>query len=184
MRAVVSMPMGYTPIEVSPSQASCEEVIVRLERGRTVAFQAVGPGGEHLPEVRAGWLGSDAVHNAIWNTGKVFAGGRIVVEDVDAGRTLRVFLLDPERRFGAVYDITANTPAGPVEVRMQPNGTITGQAIGAGGKGVAAQVYLKMSYEPRDEQLSIQQSDRFRYEFYDNFASHAVALIGLRTAAS
>ena len=167
---VVSMPMGYTPIELSPSQTSSEEVIVRLQRGRTVTLQAVGPSGEHLPEVRAGWLGCDAVHNEIWNNGEDFADGNIVVEGVDPGCTTRVFLLDPERRLGAVYDMTANTPAGPIEVRMQPNGTIKGQAISAGGKGVDAQVYLKMSYDPRDEQLSIQQADIFRYEFYDNFA--------------
>jgi hypothetical protein len=167
--ALRSMPMGYTPIDAAP--AFNGEVIIRLRRGRTVTLQAVGPGGEHLPSVLAAWEGRDAVHEQVWNNGKSFADGKIVVQGVDPDRTTRIFLINLERKVGAVYDITAKTPAGPIEIRLPPNGTITGQAVTENAEPADAQAYLKMGFGPPFVRLSTKEPDIFHYQFYGNFTN-------------
>ncbi len=163
------MPMGYTVIDGAPQAASNEEVVIRLQRGRTVTLQAVGPDGERLPSVIAAWEGRDALHEEIWDHGESFSEGKITIRDIDPERTTRVFMIDLQRKIGAAYDITSETPQGPVEVRLQPNATITGQAVSADDEPADAQAYLKMCFDPQIKQLSTKEPDIFRYQFYDNF---------------
>ncbi len=165
--------MGYTPIDVSPQAAGNEEVIVRLPRGRTVTLQAVGPNGEHLPAVLADWEGHSAVHDGVWPESESFPDGKIVVEGVDPDRTTRVLMINLERKLGAVCDITAKTPAGPVEIRMQPTGTITGQAVGEDGEP-ARQAVLEMCFDPEVKQLSV-APEIYQYSFYANLVKEHVA---------
>jgi beta-lactamase regulating signal transducer with metallopeptidase domain/protocatechuate 3,4-dioxygenase beta subunit len=164
-----AMPMGYTPIDLAPPAGANKEVVIRLQRGRTVALQAVGPQGERLPAVTAAWQGRDALHGETWNHGESFPQGTIVLRDVDPERTTRVFMIDPQRKIGAACDITAQTPAGPVEVRLQPCATITGQAVSEDGEPADAQAYLSMCFDPEVKRLSTKEPDIFRYQLYDNF---------------
>ncbi len=162
-----SWPMGYTPIDLLPD-ASNKEVIVRLARGRTVTLQAVGPDGEHLSSVLAAWEGRSAVHNEVWESSEAFPEGKVVVKAVDPDITTRVFMFNLEQKLGAVYDITAKTPAEPMEIRMQPLGTITGRVVTEDGEPADAQVYLKVSLVPEVKQLSTKEPEIFRYAFYSN----------------
>jgi beta-lactamase regulating signal transducer with metallopeptidase domain/protocatechuate 3,4-dioxygenase beta subunit len=164
-----AMPMGYTPVEVWPLAAANQEVVVRLQRGRTVTLQAVGPNGERLPSVIAAWEGRDALHEEIWNLGDRFPEGKITVRGIDRDRITRVFMIDTQKKIGAAYDITANTPAGPVEVRLQPNATITGRAVGENGEPADVQADLMMCFDPQIKRLSTKKPDVFRYQFYGNF---------------
>ena len=117
----------------------------------------------------AAWEGRDALHEETWNHGEPFSEGKIVVRGIDPDRTTRVFMIDTQKKIGAAYDITASTPEGPIEVRLQPNATITGQAVGEDGEPADVQVYLKMCFDPQIKQLSTKEPDFYRYQFYSNF---------------
>ena len=87
------MPMGYTPLDVPIEGEKKDDVVIRLQRGRSLTLRAVGPRGEKLPWVRAAWQGIDACHEEVWNGGKQFADGQIPVRGLDPAKTTRFFMI-------------------------------------------------------------------------------------------
>ncbi len=164
------MPMGLTAIEV-PSEGALEEVVIRLRRGRTVKLQAVGPDGEALEMVRAKWEGHGAQHDHVYMWLGKFTDGKIEIKGLDPERTTRVLLIDDSRKLGAIYDITPQTPAGPVSVRLQPTATIVGQCVTRGGTPVEdARVGLFLSFDTQVSQLTKEDYVDFCYSDYYRLA--------------
>jgi beta-lactamase regulating signal transducer with metallopeptidase domain len=163
-----AMPMGYTPVDVPILGDLKNEVLIRLERGRSLTLNAVGPQGEKLPWVRALWQGIDACHEYVWNDGEQFADGQVQVRGLDPQQTVRVFLIQNDRKLGAIYDITPQTPAGPIEIRLQPTATIVGQAVTESGQATSdIQITLRLSLDPQIREYVAK--DFMRYSFYSNF---------------
>jgi len=164
------MPMGLTSIEV-PSEGALEEVVIRLRRGRTVKLQAVKPDGEALEMVRAKWEGNGAQHDHVWTWLSKFTDGKIEITGLDPERTTRVLMIDDSRKLGAIYDITPQTPAEPVLVRLQPTATIVGQCVTRDGTPVEdAQVELFLSFDPRVSQFTKEDYVDFCYSDYYHLA--------------
>ncbi len=164
------MPVGLTPIE-GPSQGDfVEEVEIRLKRGRTVTLQAVGPDGEELPSVEATWEGRSAVHDRVWPGASSFARGKVPISGLDASSSVRVFLINTERKLGGVFDVTPETRDGPVEIQLQPTGTIAGQGVTRDGEPAEdSRLSLKMSFDPKVSEFTREGYLDHGYQFYSNF---------------
>lgn len=164
------MPMGLTSIDV-PSEGALEKVVIRLRRGRTVELQAVGPEGGALEMVRAKWEGNGAQHDHVWTWLSKFTDGKIEIKGLDPERTTRVLMIDDSRKLGAIYDITPQTPAGPVSVRLQPTATIVGQCVMRDGTPVEdARVELFLSFDPQVSQFTKEDYVDFCYSDYYHLA--------------
>jgi protocatechuate 3,4-dioxygenase beta subunit len=148
-------PMTLTSIDVPSEGDLKEEVVIRLRRGRTVALQAVGPKGERLPWVRTSWAGIKATHGRTCEPAPPgFAHGKVVVPGLDPRGTSRVFLSYSPQKLAAAFDITPETPDGPIEVRLQPSATIAGRIVTPDGGPVEnSRVRLRMSYDPEVSQF-------------------------------
>lgn len=165
------IPLGYTPIDVPLLGMLKEDVVIRLNRGRTVILQTLGPKGEALPSVTAAWEGINALLD--WNnsSGFDFPDGNVVVRALDPDRMTRVFLVNAERNLGAVFDITPETGDGPIEVRLQPTGTIVGRTVTPAGESAAeGDVSLRMSFDPSLSQFTKERYLDLDFAFYSNFA--------------
>ncbi|MHC4399983.1 MAG: PDZ domain-containing protein [Planctomycetota bacterium] len=164
-------PMTLTPVEVPLDGDLEEEVVIRLRRGRTVVLRAVGPKGERLPWVRADWDGITAVHSTDHVWGRVgFAGGRVVVRGLDPNRTRRVFLTYRPRNLGAVFDVTPETGDGPIEVPLQPTGTIVGQLVsGSGQPAEDGNAGPRISFDPSVSDFRNVPSASLQYLDYARF---------------
>lgn len=160
------MPMGLTAIEVPP-EGALEEVVIRLRHGRTVQLQAVGPNGEALEMVRAKWEGHGAVHDHVWTWPARFTDGKVEITGLDPKRSTRVLLIDDSRKLAAIYDITPQTPAGPVQVRLQPTATIVGRHVAQDGTPVEdARMGLFLSFDSQVTQFTKDDYVDFCYTDY------------------
>jgi beta-lactamase regulating signal transducer with metallopeptidase domain len=163
------LPVGLTPVSVPVIGDLQEDVVVRLERGRRVTLEAVGPTGEPLPWVAAAWEGSTAEFDWGGHDSLCFADGKVVVPGLDPGLTLPVFLFNTERKLGAVFDVTPDVGDGPIEVRLQPTATVTGQAVTPEGEpDEDAHVSLKMSFDLGVSLFTWEDHRKGRYEYYSN----------------
>jgi hypothetical protein len=161
--------MHLIPIEV-PSKGDLENVVIRLQRGRTAVIQALGPNGERLPWVQAVWEGIQDSHGSGGSMKVGFAQGKVAVRDLDASRARRILMLYEPRKFGAVFDILPGIGEDPVEVRLQPMGAIVGQIVTADGKPAQnPDVRLMMSLDPNVTQFG---PDHSRSSQYDEYQMH------------
>jgi len=170
-----SMPAGLTPIDV-PLEGTPDDVVIRMKRGRSVALRVRGPEGEKLPSVKALWEGIDATHDMVWSQGYGFpldVGGTerdLIVPGLDPKASTRVLLINTDCSLGAVFDITPETPAGPVEVRLQPTATITGQVVTPEGEpDLNGRVDLLMTLTTGNKEF-FWESQLGRYFRYSQFS--------------
>jgi hypothetical protein len=163
-------PMTLFSVQVPLEGDLREEVVIRLRRGRTVVLQAVGPKGERLPWVRTCWDGILIAHGD-GDDHAGFVDGTVVVPGVDPNSITRVFLWQLPQKLAAVFDITPQTPDGPIEVRLQPMASIAGRIVKPDGDPVGDyRVRLKMSYDPEVSQFRTNRwGPAGRYSLY--FAS-------------
>jgi hypothetical protein len=165
------MPCGLTPIDVPDAGTWNEEVAIRLKRGRTVTLQAIGPNGERLPWVRASWQGRGAVHDSVPLISRLFPDGKVVIEGLGPGYTSRVFLLCNPAEVGAVFEITPQTGAGPIEVRLKPTGTVVGRTLTREGKPTGEAVAkLMISLDPDVSRFTKNRDLQTPYNYYWNFS--------------
>jgi hypothetical protein len=151
-----ALPVGLTAIDVPVGKPFEEEVVIRLRRGRTVVLRAVGPQGERLPWVCAAWEGRHAYHDTVQAYGERYPDAELIVQGLDPTHTTRVLLVYNPRKIGAVFDITPETPAGTVEVRLQPTGSIVGQLFTPDGKPAeTASLWAVMSFAPKVSEFTI-----------------------------
>jgi len=169
------MPAGLTPIDV-PLEGTPDDVVIRMKRGRSVPLRVRGPEGEKLSSVKALWEGIDAVHDRAYSQSYGFpldVGGTerdLIVPGLDPKASTRVFLLNTDRKLGTVFEITPETPAGPVEVRLKPTATITGQFVTPEGEpDLNGRVDLLMSLTTGDKEF-FWESQLERYFHYSQFS--------------
>jgi len=163
-------PMSLTRVDVSSEAPPPDVTEIRLHRGRTVVLQAVGPNGESLPWVHAVWEGIDAVHDSAPSATVGFAKGRVVVSGLDPSRGTRVFLICQPRECGAVFDIPPGSKDKRLEVRLQPNATITGRCITPSGQPAPrGRGFLQFSLDPQVTHFTTHGYRQHRYTPYENF---------------
>lgn len=170
-----TMPAGLTPIDV-PLEGTPDEVVIRMKRGRSVTLRVRGPDGETLPSVRVFWDGINAVHDVAWFEGFSFplnAGGvekDLVLPGLDPEGTALILLLNTDLKLGAVFEVTPETPAGPVEVRLQPTATVTGQVVTPEGEpDPNGRVDLMLTRAPKKEKFPWQGPPSRQLD-YSNFS--------------
>jgi len=159
-------PMHLIPIEV-PSKGDLENVVIRLQRGRTAVIQAMGPNGERLPWVQAVWEGIETSHGSDGSMKVGFAQGKVAVRDLDGNRIRRILMLYEPRKLGAAFDVLPEIGEEPVEVRLQPMGAIVGQIVTPDDKPAQyADVRLMMSLDPNVTRFGPNHSRSSQYDEY------------------
>ncbi len=155
------MPAGLTPLDL-PVEGVAEEVVIRMKQGRSVALRVRGPDGEKLTFVRAMWKGIDASHEDSGYLGSYRAPLAVcgterdlIVSGLDPEEPTTVYLLEPDRKLGALFEIAPETPAGPIEVRLQPTATVTGTVVKPDGDpDPKARVNLEIRFPDKTERLA------------------------------
>jgi hypothetical protein len=140
-------PSGLTEI-MAPPAGTPEEIVIRMKRGRTVTLHVVGPNGEKLAWVEADWEGNYTMHDQASHQPRRFPDGEVIVEGLDSGASTRVFLVHQRAHLAAVFTVGPKTEAGPIEVRLAPIATVTGQLVTQNGKPTAGFLELFSRFPP------------------------------------
>ncbi len=132
---------AYAVLDLKPGMGS-QEVNLVVRRGATVQGRVVGPDGQ---PVRDAWIFSRLILDpslAASNTwrgryhGKL-ANGRFEIGGLDPDAEVPAYFLEPERKLGAVVNLSARSAAGrPVTVRLEPCGSARAWLVDPEGKPV------------------------------------------------
>jgi hypothetical protein len=130
---------GYAKVDVK-NQDQFKPVEIVLRKGVSLEVRAVKPDGTSLPWVTAFCRGVG--RNVNWVHGIGFPEqcekGLVRLTGLDPERTYRILLLNKESRLAAVAHVRADPQTKqPVEVRLQPTGTVRGKVIHADGSPAA-----------------------------------------------
>jgi RNA polymerase sigma factor (sigma-70 family) len=116
------------PSADDPKSLSCDLI---LEPGRRLAGTVTDPDGRPLAGVRATGLGPIPA---------LFGGGAhqletasFTVGGVRPGEPRALFFLDPEKKLARVQKLSGNEK-GPLTIRLEPLGTLTGRVLDADGR--------------------------------------------------
>ena len=124
-----SVPDYQVIVEANPTAGSGPAIRdLQLVPARTVKGMVVGPDGK--PAVDAVAIGLDA--NAFWGS-RVLASGDFAVGDLDPREPRRLFFLQVERRLAGSVRIRGDE-VGPLSVRLQPWGVVTGRVVDDRGR--------------------------------------------------
>jgi RNA polymerase sigma factor (sigma-70 family) len=136
---------AFAALDLKPGMNS-QEVNLILRRGATVEGRVVGPDGQ---PVRDAWIFSRVILDpsrdawVSW-TGRYHAtlrNGRFELRGLAPDVELAVYFLEPERKLGAVVNLSARSAAGgPVIVRLEPCGTARACLVDPDGKPIAQPV--------------------------------------------
>ena len=136
---------AYAALDLKPGMGS-QEVNLVVRRGATVEGRVVGPDGQ---PVRDAWIFSRLIldpSRGAWMDwtgsyhGKV-RNGRFEIRGLAPDAEVPVYFLEPERKLGAVVNLSAKSAAGgPVTVRLEPCGSARAWLVDPDGKPVAKPV--------------------------------------------
>jgi hypothetical protein len=139
---------AFAALDLKPGMGS-QEVNLVLRRGATVEGRVVGPDGQ---PVRDAWIFSRLILDpsagawVSWNgftgpyRGKLH-GGRFEVGGLAPDAEVPVYFLEPERKLGAVVNLSASSAAGgPITVRLEPCGSARAWLVDPDGKPIAQPV--------------------------------------------
>ncbi|HEV2947609.1 MAG TPA: sigma factor-like helix-turn-helix DNA-binding protein, partial [Gemmataceae bacterium] len=164
---------GYAKLDLK-GEDQFKPVEIVLRKGVSLEVRVVKPDGTSLPYVTALCRGVGA--NVNWAHGIGFPEqcekGLVRLTGLDPERTYRILLINKESRLAAVAYVRADPQAKqPVEVRLQPTGTVRGKVIHADGSpaahcGVAPYMLVTEDKDP------VSRDDLFvtdRFIFQGNF---------------
>ncbi len=129
-------------LDLKPGLGS-QEVNLVVRRGATVQGRVVGPDGQ---PVRDAWIFSRSIidpNRGAWTSwsGRYHAklrNGRFEIGGLDPDAEVPVCFLEPERKLGAVVNLSARSAAGgPVTVRLEPCGSARAWLVDPEGKPIA-----------------------------------------------
>jgi hypothetical protein len=107
--------------------AACD---VALDPGRTVTGTLVDPDGRPVEGVRVMDL------KLMWSNPQPRPGSRFTATVLDPRNPRTLFFLHREKRLGTAVPVRGDEDK-PLTVRLRPCGSVTGRALGAGGRGRA-----------------------------------------------
>lgn len=112
-------------VEIDPSiEGVFQPIQVELQKGRSVTLEVVDPDGQPVEEaIVVSRLKVFAIHGGTWrgqNPDKVH-DGRIVFDSLVPDTDYPIYVLDPQRKLGAVATINSNQPT--TKVALQPCGS-------------------------------------------------------------
>ncbi len=109
-----------------PAGGEAEPITIRLKRGPELVIHVVDPSGKPVTLVQAVWSGRG---EALLNPGVIFRDGTVRMGAVEPGRNYRLFLFSEESDAGLVAEVAAPADGKPLELRLQPCGTIRGRYV-------------------------------------------------------
>jgi hypothetical protein len=132
---------AYATLDLKPGMGS-QEVNLVLRRGATVEGRVVGPDGQ---PVREAWIFSRLILDPSREAARYWTGryhgklrnGRFEIRGLAPDAEVPVYFLDPERKLGAVVNLSVKSAAGgPVTVRLEPCGAARAWLVDPDGKPV------------------------------------------------
>jgi hypothetical protein len=130
---------GYARLDVK-GQDQFKPVEIVLRKGVSLEVRAVKPDGASLPWVIALCRGVGANVNWVHGIGypEQCEKGIVRLTGLDPERTYRILFINKESRLAAVAHVRADPHTKqPVEVRLQPAGTVRGKVVHADGSPAA-----------------------------------------------
>jgi hypothetical protein len=133
---------AYAALDLKPGMGS-QEVNLVVRRGATVQGRVVGPDGQ---PVRDAWIFSRLVVDPSLGARMGWSGryhaklrnGRFEMGGLAPDAEVPVCFLEPERKLGAVVNLSARSAAGgPVTVRLEPCGSARAWLVDPEGKPIA-----------------------------------------------
>ncbi len=133
---------AYAALDLKPGIDS-QEVNLVLHRGATVAGRVVGPDGQ---PVRDAWIFSRVILDPSRPSWVNWSGryharlrdGRFEIRGLAPDAEVPVYFLEPERKLGAVVNISARSAARePITVRLEPCGSARAWLVDPEGKPIA-----------------------------------------------
>ena len=128
---------GFAKLDV---KGEVQPVEIVLRKGVSLEVRAVKPDGASLPWVTALCRGVGANVNWVHGIGypEQCEKGLVRLTGLDPERTYRILLINKESRLAAVAHVRADPQTKqPVEVRLQPTGTVRGKVVHADGSPAA-----------------------------------------------
>ncbi len=134
---------AYAALDLKPGMGS-QEVNLTVRRGVTVRGRVVGPDGQPVGDAwifsrlildpsRGPWTSWAGSYHGKLRNGQFEVGGF----DPDAEESVPVYFLEPERKLGAVVNLSARSAArGPVTVRLEPCGSARAWLVDPEGKPI------------------------------------------------
>jgi hypothetical protein len=136
---------AYAALDLKPGMGS-QEVNLVVRRGATVEGRVVGPDGQPVGEA---WIFSRLILEPRQGAYMYWSGsyhgklrnGRFEIRGLAPGAEVPVYFLEPERKLGAVVNLSAKSMAGgPNTVRLEPCGSARAWLVDPDGKPVAKPV--------------------------------------------
>jgi hypothetical protein len=133
---------AFAALDLKPGMGS-QEVNLVLRRGATLEGRVVGPDGQ---PVREAWIFSRLIIEPSQGAWMPWRGpyhgklrnGRFEIRGLGPGAEVPVYFLEPERKLGAVVNLSAKSVAGgPITVRLEPCGSARAWLVDPAGKPVA-----------------------------------------------
>ena len=161
-----------------------QEVNLVLRRGATAEGRVVGPDGQPVGEA---WIFSRLIlepsQGAWMHWRGLYHGklrdGRFEIRGLAPGAEVPVYFLEPERKLGAVVNLSVKSVAGgPITVRLEPCGSARAWLVDPDGKPVAKPVRglsIKMTpgcasnAYPNDKEGSLLSADEGELSDVDPF---------------
>jgi hypothetical protein len=133
-RRVFSWPSGPTHalVEINPSERALKSLHypVALTAGRTRRGMVLGLEGKPLPGVEV------AGQYACYRLTQKLKAAEFTLNGLRDGRTRILVFLDPKRKLGKAQEVRGGDE-GPLAVRLEPLGTLTGRVVDTEGRPLA-----------------------------------------------
>ena len=136
---------AHAALDLKPGMGS-QEVNPVLRRSATVEGRVVGPDGQ---PVRNAWIFSRLILDPSRAAARSWTGsyhgklrnGRFEIHGLAADAEVPVYFLEPERKLGAVINLSAKSALGtPITVRLEPCGSARGSFVDSDGNPITKPV--------------------------------------------
>lgn len=143
--------------------------VISLRRGPELVVQGLTPDGTPATDLFAACAGDDMFGSL---SGRPCPDGLFRLEAAEPGRVYRVFLYSEATNSGAAAKVLAPADGRPVEVRLQPCGTLRGRYVHEDGTPVSEITeFTRFKCDP-DRAFDPDDFRTQNSEFYGNFAHH------------
>jgi hypothetical protein len=168
-------PQGLATLDLA-DEAEPKPVDITVRKGVTLEARAIGPDGKVVTGLVGLCEGIDAKLIGVRNHGRAFDNGLFRLPGADPARTYRIYLVQPERRIGAVVDLKPDPQSKqPFEVKLQPTAKVHGTVTGTGGAPIA-EAHVSFSLVFRDKDGVMTRDEMYRNTvFYSSLLGQMAA---------
>jgi hypothetical protein len=122
---------AFVRIDASEAEPKSATADIRLEPAGTVRAEVVGPEGKPVRGYYVAGLTASARDSVAWMTQKDSAA--VTVRGLDGSRPRTVVALSADKTLGAARPVRVDEK-GPIQVRLEPLGGVTGRVIDSDGR--------------------------------------------------